>query len=166
MISSTNITSVDIYSMTNPAMCAVILWAFTDGYHQADSNGCSIPLIYVPLPVILSKSLDDSFEGTNSRTGLLEWPTRNPNLPIGLGSMIAESKNITVPALRFALAHDLITLNQSGCLVASRTKLPNQSLLSSNTTLNHFKKRANTLGFWFGRVGSPSLIMQSLGIRP
>lgn len=76
-------TALDLYAMTNPALGGALLWAYLRGAEGAGS-ALELPLLFLPVPVLLSSSLAETFDGTNSRTGLFAWLDRNPGLTVGL----------------------------------------------------------------------------------
>lgn len=59
----------DVYSETNPALCAFVLAAFVDSYAVTKGRGPDLATAYVALPIALSGDLGSSFEEQTRRPG-------------------------------------------------------------------------------------------------
>lgn len=157
-------TAIDIYAMTNPALCSLILWSYLDGYLKEDENGCELPLIYIPIPIILSRSLLTTFEGTNKKTGFIEWINRNPDLSPKAFQIIKNSKRLTIAGTHVAIKQNLITLTSSCRLAPARKSLPNQAQIKNNEELKNFLMLSGRLGAWIGQIRSAKIVLHCLGI--
>ena len=158
--------SLDTFAMANPALCSVVLWAFINGYCKNDKTGCDFLLIFLPIPLTLSGMFDSSFQGTNANTGFFEWLNRNPGISIDYSRSIRDCRDLTLNGLRFALYHELLSINDDARLISCRHSLLKKNTISANSEIHSFINKAERFGKWVGKVASTQIIYQSLGIKP
>lgn len=152
----------DLFALTNPALGAALLWAFLNGAEE-DASGIEFPLMFLPLPILLSSSLSSSFNGTNSRTGFFEWIDRNPQLTVGLAERIERTALLSRRALLYAAQVRIITADAEGRFRASGT-LREAALRRSGETVRPLFPLAKRLGRWVGEVNSTRDVLYSLGL--
>ena len=104
----------DLYAETNPAFCTYALAEFLKAFVEVDETGAELPLAFIALPIALSGDLAGSFEGTNKRTGLLEWLERTPQMSVALGERLNASLEIVTMAVRYGCFTDVFVLGRDG----------------------------------------------------
>ncbi len=154
----------DVYSETNPAYCAYVIAAFVSSFTVIKAEGPEIATTYVSIPLALSGELENTFQGTNKNTGLIEWLERSPVVMIGLTSRLNESIDIVTEGLRFACFSGVLVLDDKSRLhIGSQRLKPSSQRLLSTESRNAIK-RGGRLGYWFGSAGSSRSIFESMGL--
>lgn len=157
--------STDIYALTNPALGAIILYTFLDGYFDEATDGAEMPILYLPMPFVLSSSILGTFSGTNSRTGFLVWVTRNPSITVNLARKIEQTASVTREGLLFGLRYGLITMLSNQKFVSNRENKPSTSRINAlEGNIRTSLQNARRLGGWLGQLNSTSNAFHSLGI--
>jgi len=158
--------SADTYTSTNPALCSLVLWSFLNGFEQTKKDGCELPILFLPLPLIISKTIRNKFDGSNNTTGLLTWVARNPSVLINVGQRIEVTKNITKEAILFGATNEVFNFNDDG-LVFSNKKGIKVSKVQSGSHFENDKEMlltARRLGSWCGQLESTKTIFNVLGV--
>src|SRR3954447_23234848 len=106
----------DTFAMTNPALTSILLWQFVKSFEEATGSGPTLSLCYIVLPIVMSRSMVESFAGTNVATGLLTWLTRHPELPLKMPGRIGNTRELTAKAIRFGIAYRLFTVKEDGTI--------------------------------------------------
>lgn len=154
----------DIYSITNPALGSLILWSYLQGYEVAEKDGCPFPLIFIPLPLVLSRSVRDEFKGTNAETGLYTWITRKQSILINLDARIQKSSTLTRNAIIFGCSNEILTIQEDGTLLSKNNGLLKSRIKESSDEIKEMMSLSKRLGVWFSQVNSTSSILSSLGL--
>ena len=154
----------DLFSEVNPAFCAYALAAFSTAYSSVNEKGPELPLVYLALPVALSGDLASSFEGTNKKTGLLEWLERTPQVQIDLMERVNASLDIVTEAVRFACFSHVLTLDEGARLKAGKRKIKKSATTSLSEDPAQSLKRAERLGYWFATAGSTKTVFDMMGL--
>lgn len=156
--------STDIYSITNPALGSLILWSFLQGYEVSEKDGCPFPLIFLPLPLVLSQSIRDEFKGTNAETGLYTWITRKQSILINLDARIQKSSTLTRNAIIFGCTNGILTIQEDGTLLSKNNGLNKSRIKESPDEIKEMINLSKRLGVWLSQVNSTSSILNSLGL--
>ena len=157
--------SIDTFAYTNPAFCALMLREFVESYVQVDSRGVPLPLMLLPLPIVLSGELADTFDGTNSRTGLITWIGRHPEITIDLGRRIEATALFSREALLFALARRVLTVSQNGNIAIDNAGLKKKIRFPSAEPKGRLLSTVRTFGRWVGDVQSLETVLICLGLN-
>lgn len=155
--------TVDLFAMSNPVLCGLILWAFSKGYTNITKCGYNYPLLYLPIPFVLSKSISTTLKGTNKKTGLFEWLSRNPDIPLYIQDIVLNTRNITIDAISISLRHQLITIDQNNNVTPGIKKLTHA--INPKSEIQVLLKNSVLFGTWMGQINSTRLVLQSLGIK-
>lgn len=153
----------DVVAETNPGYCAVVLANFVFAYNKQSTARAPLVFAYIALPIALSEELSATFEGCNSRTGLLAWLERSPQVSYQLAFRIKPSRDICISAVRFSCLSNTLLLDESGGLSLCKATPPSNRAVSSATAA---LARARLLGTWLATAGSPRTVFQSLGVLP
>lgn len=157
-------TSYDVYAETNPAFCAAALVEFTKAYLAQRPEGPDTPLAYLALPVALSGELAATFDGTNKKTGLLEWLERSPQIQIGLVARLNASFDIVTDAIRFGCFADILTISHGARLHVGKRKVKATILAGLGNEPGLVIKHAGRLGHWFATAGSTRTTFDMMGL--
>jgi hypothetical protein len=157
-------TSLDIFAHTNPAFGSLVLREFIRGYTSVDSEGAEYPLVFLPLPIILSAEYRKTFEHTNKLTGLPSWVQQNVRELLGLPDAITASAEYSRAALRFGCSYNIFGFSSSGRLIALqrglRSEPRNRFLVRDD--IGSCLSRAERLGAWCGQIGTAIAIYNQL----
>lgn len=159
-------TSVDVYSQTNPAFLGIILYQFVIGYKKSSGELPDYSLLFLPCPIILSKGLARTMNGTNATTGLAKWYLQNSDVQINLVNEVKHSVRFSRNAIQFALLSQVLEIRGSTFAPVDNAfkKKPQDP---ANTTIeNRPFAAANRLGQWCGQIQSTKQIFALLGLRP
>jgi hypothetical protein len=154
----------DLYAETNPAFCTYAMAEFLKAYVEVDEGGPDLPLIYLALPIALSGDLAHSFDGTNKKTGLLEWIERTPQLSLGLSERINSSLDIVTPAIRFGCFGQVFVLDENGRLKPGSKRLNAAAVGRLDAESSGVIRRAGRLGSWLALAGSTRNVFGILGL--
>ena len=157
--------STDVFTITNPALGGLILWSFLQGYESNEKEGCPFPLIFLPLPLILSKTIRDEFKGTNAGTGLYTWVAKNPKVLVNLKIRIESSSQVTRNAIVFASASQVLKISEDGVLFSNNSGIAKNKIKDSSDEINEMVRIANRFGKWLSQINSVSDIYNSLVLR-
>lgn len=158
--------SADTYTSTNPALCSLVLWSFLNGFEQMKKDGCELPILFLPVPLILSKTIRNKFEGSNTTTGLLTWVARNPSVLINVAQRVEVTQDITKEAILFGATNEVFTFNDEGLIFSNKKGIKVSKVYSGN----YFEKEkemlltARSLGGWCGQLESTKTIFNVLGV--
>jgi hypothetical protein len=156
--------SIDAFAVSNPAFCAIVLANFCNGFERSGQLA-EFPLIFLPLPIVLSATNRESFKGTNASTGFYAWTDRNPELLAGLPGEVKAVRSIARDALLLGFTANLLKLDQDG-RVGSFLKLSTTKTKELGKENEKALKFAERLGVWMGEVGSAHAVFYGLGIKP
>lgn len=157
-----NMRANEVAYLLNPAFCGRILYTVIQKYNET-GNSFPFPLSYLVLPLILHKS---TRERIDSRTQLLIWVQRNPELLIDFSSHAKDLVMITNEAMEYLLQSGLIILDsQAGLLVSSHVKKLSKTK-HINSEIKQCIQKSEHIAKWFTESGTVENIYVSLGVRP
>jgi hypothetical protein len=155
--------SIDTYATTNPAFCSILLYSFIEGYDSTNSNGLPFPLILLPVPIVLTSDIASAFEGTNSRTGLMSWIARNPEVTVGMRDRLHSTSEFSKQALLFGFRYGVFSLAESGRIFLQPDSLAKKIPSVGSSYVLDALKLAKRLGAWIGKAGTIETILIALG---
>lgn len=156
--------TTDIFSITNPALTSLILWAFLEHYEGNRDEGCPYLLVFLPLPMVLSKSIRNEFKGTNAATGLYSWITRKQSVLINLNARVNSTISLTRNSIIFGCSNGIITIQENGTLISNSKGLIKGRLKNISDEFEEMISASRRLGTWFSQINSTSSILNSLGL--
>ncbi len=158
-------TSVDVYAETNPVFLSFVLWNFLRGHEEVDRHGAVVPLLFLPIPIVLSTSTVPTFKGTNKTTGLIAWLNRNPELALRLPSQIDNSVPFVKKAILFGLSASILEIQKNdGTIKTSNKGLTKSPKYPASDNRGLAFGLACRFGFWVGEMRSPKTVLNALGI--
>jgi hypothetical protein len=155
-------TALDLYAMTNPALAGAVLWAFLQGAERAD-RGIELPLLFLPIPILLSSTLRTSFQGTNSSTGFYTWLDRHPELTVGFAERVRRTEPITRHALLFAARTHVVTADAEGRFHPTGA-LSAGKLRRAGEAVRPLFPLAKRFGGWVGEAGATRDVFYAFGL--
>jgi hypothetical protein len=155
-------TSLDIYAMTNPALGGALLWVYLRGA-AGEGQALELPLLFLPVPLLLSSTVADTFKGTNSRTGLFAWLNRNPGVTVGLAERVTRTAPITRTSLLYAARTGLIATDSENRFLATGA-VSDRKLAKAGPAVKPLFTLAKQFGSWVGQVGSTRDVLYAFGI--
>jgi hypothetical protein len=153
----------EVFNLFNPAFCGLVIAAVIEAYEDESDRPFPFPVVYLILPVLLSKELRDSLP-TAIRQPMHTWIQKNPKVRVGFPDRCRDLLSISHEAVTFLLQTKRITLTNK-CEVSIGNKLRTKQADVSEEILQILKKAA-LLGKWFASSGSPSTIFTIWGVRP
>lgn len=155
--------AIDIFTTTNPAFGALLLWRFASGYCAKNSTGVELPLLYLPMPILLSADLLKSFAHTNSTTGFMSWINRAPYVPVELSRRLFQTVDFSRTAIDFAVRQQLLKPTSAGNFLFDKTAVKKKPVRPASTLTGRQLLLAERLGQWMAEVPI-STVFFSLGI--
>lgn len=156
-------STIDVFSTTNSAFGALLLWRFASGYSKVNSSGVELPLLYLPMPLLLSADLLESFAHTNSTSGFMSWINRAPHVPLELPRRLPRTAEFSRNAIAFALRYRLLRPTSGGFFVHDTTGLKKSPTRPASMLAGRQLSLAERLGKWMADVPS-STVFYSLGL--
>ena len=155
--------SKEVAYLLNPAFCGRILYGTVKKYNEISNRSFPFPLIYLVLPLVLHKNTRTVI---NSRTAMLVWTQKYPELLIGFAERASDLVEITNEAIELLLQSELIQLtNEAGVQVNKAIKAMSKTRFVDDEIKECINKSEH-VGKWFAMVGSMETIYISLGVRP
>lgn len=161
--------SSDTYASTNPALCSLVLWHFLKGFEEVSKKGCEFPILFLPIPIVLSKNIRQTFHGTNASTSLLTWLSREPQILINMAERIEATNVITKEGIIFGNGNSIIYLNENGYFYSTNKGLVQKRLQELINTpdgedLKEIFLTSRRLGSWCGQLDSTKIILNIMGL--
>ena len=153
----------EVAFLLNPAFCGRILYSAIKNYSENAQRALPFPLIYLILPLILHKSTRDSI---NSRTQLLIWAQRNPELLIDFPQRARDLIPITNESLEFLLQTGYVQLTPNGELDILITQKALSKTKFVDDEIKECLKKSEHVAKWFAVTGKVETIYIGLGVRP
>lgn len=159
----------DTTSASNPALCSLILRNFLIGFEKNNKSGCELPVLFLVLPLILSKDIRSRFKGTNSSTGLITWISREPQMLLNLAKRIEITEMITREAIIFGITNDVIKLNEDGHFNSDNKGIVLARIKSTIKTdnqpdISEMIKTSEIFGKWCGQLKDSTILYNVMGL--
>ena len=164
--------TIEERNLLNPAFCAVILWFLAKGYHT-EANALSEPQNQIPITLAFVGS---SFVlrgqtrralPTTTRTSLPSWVTEHPLQR----SAVAKGVEVLRPYVREAImvgAQQGILGLAGGATLMSELNAKrriNKYLRQATPEVQECASRAEFVGRWLMKSGTPSTVLSLLGMQ-
>ncbi len=158
--------TLDVYASTNPAFTSLVLRDFALGCVAVRPAGVEFPLIFLCLPIVLSRRVAATLAQTNRATGLLNWISRNPQILLRFPDRLRQTTLYTRAALRFGILHRLLQVDTGVRLRPLSDGLSRSPRWAAADERGRALLDAHRLGAWLGDIGSPETVFASLGVIP
>lgn len=153
----------EVAFLFNPAFCGRIIYATIKTYNEKAKRAFPFPLVFLILPLVLHRETRNNI---NSRTQLLLWVQKYPQLLIGFPQRARELVPITNEAVEFLLQTGKIYLTPSGELeVSPGTRALSKTKFVDDEIIECIKKGEH-VAKWFATAGKTETIYIELGVKP
>lgn len=154
----------DLFAETNPAFGTYIIVEFCREFCSISPKSPSIALVYLAVPIALSRDTERSFAGTNIQTGLIAWLNRYPDVRLDIGTRLNASLDVVSASLKLGITSKALALVEGGAIGLG----PNPPIKSPVDRLSKEPKnvirRARRLGHWMGEAGTAGAIFSVFGV--
>lgn len=150
--------SQDVYQVQNPAMCAVMQWRFTIGYHdnRQDGAGPPIHLAFLVAPLVLHPDSQRLLLSTRRSSGLRMFTQKFSLAAENQGDVLLAVqhrtelfRDVSLRGIQLAVAAGLVTVRtKSALLLPLSTSKPRWSRQKVRDLLNASER----LGVWMGEL--------------
>jgi O-antigen/teichoic acid export membrane protein len=156
----------DLFAETNPAFGVFTIVGFCRSFWEASEMAPAIALLYLAVPIAMSGDTQTSFSETNSRTGLLAWLNRYPEIRLDLGPRLDASLSIVSASVKLGLATQALELGKSG-VIGLGSSVPSKAHVERlPPESKQVIRRAERLGTWMAGAGTAGSIFSAFGVTP
>lgn len=150
----------------NPALCSILIWRCADAYHRAEDSHVRLDLVFLLLPLVLDRRTRDALPG-NVKTSLPVWINNHPLLPLRVAERARALVSYSREALIFGGSYGLIEIELGSVKAAPEWKAKvSRALKESSEEVRTCAKKAEFIGRWFAKAGTPDTVMALIGVRP
>ncbi|KAA0982641.1 hypothetical protein FQ192_31040 [Pseudomonas sp. ANT_J12] len=145
----TSQTIDEVYLVQNPALGAILMWKFVEGYKRASGGKLPLmPLLFLVLPVIFNESLrsvlDKTFLTSGMRLFVAKFSQRQETL-LAIQRRMLMLRSTSLSSLSIAIEGGLLALDHSNALVDFSSKpFPR----GTREGIRSLAKQADKLGAW------------------
>lgn len=153
-------------ALLNPAFSSLLIWHAATGH--AAEGGIALPFVssFLVLPIVLHRDTRESLPKVVT-TSLPVWIDDNPILRERLAERARTLVPYTKEALIFGGVHGFFLVQGSAVSAEQKWKSKvSTELKISSDEIRSCAKKADFLGRWFSRTGSPATVMALMGVRP
>jgi len=153
-------------ALLNPSFFSLLFWHAATGHMAEGHTGLPFATSFLVLPLVLHRETRESLPKVVT-TSLPVWLDENPLVR----ARLAERSRMLVPytkeALMFGGTRGFLTISADAITVAESWKRKvNAEHRRSGDEVRSYAKKAEFLGRWFARTGSPTTVMALMGVRP
>jgi len=153
-------------ALLNPSFCSTLLWQAATGYSGASGSPLPFDVAFLVLPMVLHRETRDSLPKAVT-TSLAVWLDENPLARSRIADRAATLVPFTKDALMFGGVHGLLDLTNGMVTAKVDWKKNIAAMLKGSTDeVRACAKRAEFVGKWFTKAGSPGTVMALMGVRP
>lgn len=153
----------EVAYLLNPAFCGRILYGAVKKYNEISNRAFPFPLIYLVLPLVLHKNTRRLID---SRTAMLVWAQKYPELFIGFAQRASDLVEITNEAVELLLQSELLQLTIESGLQVNKTIRVMSRTRFVDDEIKECVNKSEHVGKWFAVAGNTETIYISLGVRP
>lgn len=155
----------EIANLLNPSFCAILLYSATFEYQKkAKNNSMPFPLLYLVLPIILHKSTRNR---VNSRTNMVIWLQRNPDVLVGFADRTKNLIGFTNEAIEFLLFQGNCEIINGGLSIiktVSKSKIVQYA--ANDQEISECIQKAENVGRWFCNMHAVENTYTAWGVKP
>lgn len=153
-----NSLSNEVNLIQNPALGAAIMWSMVRGYKAKGGANQDLPIVLAMLsvPIVFYRPLLNEISKTRQKSGLRKFVSKltqtkkgasRTDLLLSIQERTKLWKDVSLSALKFALASKLIIFSSNACITTTIYKEPPPKYLQGITPT--MLKGAKKLGYWF-----------------
>lgn len=158
-----DVRAQEIAFLLNPAFCSRILYNNIKTYCENAHCAIPFPLIYLILPLVLHKP---TREKINSRTQLLVWVQKYPELLIDFPCRARDLVEITNESLEFLLQVGKVKLTSYGEIEIVSSEKGLSKIKFADDEVKDCLNKSEHVAKWFATTGKVETIYVGLGVRP
>lgn len=153
-------------SLLNPSFCSVLLWHAASGYAANGKLLLRLDVAFLILPFVLHRETRELLPRA-ATTSLPVWLQNNPLIPPRVADRARVLVAFTREALTYGGIHDLLKLSNGTVApnIAWKKRIATE-LRSLSDEVRACAAKAEFIGKWFAKSGSPDTVMALLGVRP
>jgi|GEM_PF-1912774 len=141
--------------MQNASIGAMCIHSFTRAYQNSKQKGVILPLAFVVLPVVLSKTLADQISNRKTSLGSLTKVLNEDRTSfVGIQDRMKSTYGLTWASIRLAIKAEMVILDvNNDCELKSvrEGNVTNYHKLSAE--VQSMIRASSRLGSWFGKQG-------------
>lgn len=151
--------SHETHIVQNPALGAMLLWSFANGYERGSkvNEPAPIPLFFVILPLTLHQETSALISTTQSASGLRAFADKfsgskvsKSDLILAVNERAIQLRKLSLTSLKLAVASRLLAIEtRKGCAISLSSTQPRAGVPRSVRTM---LKNAEKLGRWFSQL--------------
>ncbi|MCA1050987.1 DUF6521 family protein [Priestia aryabhattai] len=159
------VLSKEIQIIQNPALGAMILKCFTEGYISSEKeDSLPFPLLFIVLPMVFHNDTLSYLNSTRRPSGLRALVNKmsdskesKRDIVLDIHERADKMKKLTLDALRIALATELLELDSKQAKVkVSHKRIDKSAIIKSNSKMF---KSSEKLGFWCSQLNMQEISM-------
>jgi len=156
----------DLFAETNPAFGVFIIAGFCRSFWKVAEKAPAVALLYLAVPIAMSSDTQTTFSHTSSRTGLLSWLNRYPEIRLDLAERLDASIDIVLASIKLGLASRALKLGTGGVIGLGSHVLPKAHADQLPLEPRQVIRRAERLGAWMAGAGTTGFIFSAFGVAP
>jgi hypothetical protein len=153
-------------ALLSPSFCSMLLWSAAGGYSSGAGGPLPLDVTFLVLPIVLHCETRELLPKAVT-TSLAVWLAEHPLARSRIAERAARLVAFTKEALMFGGLHGLLDL-AGGSVTANadwKSKVAG-ALRSPSDEVRACAKRADFVGKWFAKAGSPATVMALVGVKP
>jgi hypothetical protein len=157
---------VEERALLNPSFCSMVLWHAIGGYAVNANAGFPVEVAFLILPLVLHGETREALPSTIS-TSLAVWLDQHPLVRARFPERARMLAAFTREGLTFGGLYGLLVF--AGNLVTAqgdRRKTVQAILKTSSDEVRACAKKAEFVGRWLAKAGTPATVMALIGVRP
>ena len=155
---------IEIANLLNPAFCGEVLSRYIRKYEEVSEQSSPYALSFLVLPIVLHRRTRESIS-PSTREQMHVWLQSHQEVRVGFAERAKQMVPITKEAIAFLLQIGAVAVDEKGGirpLTFKRRRVESQE----GGEVGDCYKKAETVGRWFARGGTPTTIYTMWGVRP
>lgn len=153
-------------ALLNPSFFSLLFWQAATGHMDEGGVGLPFGTAFLVLPIVLHRETREALPKTVT-TSLPVWLDDNGLVRAQLAARARTLVPYTREALLFGGVRGFLAVSTATVSAEQGWKRKISSELKrSSDEVRSCAKRADFLGRWFARAGSPATVMALMGVRP
>lgn len=156
---------VEIAYLLNPSFCGEIVRRCIKKYETINSMGFPYPLLFFILPIVLHRLTRESIS-PRQRSQLHVWLQNNQYVRVGFAERAKHLVSITKESVAFLLQLNSIIVDDKANIKVNNYNPTDQAKSIEAAEVLDCYKKAEIVGRWFAKAGTPTNIYIMWGVRP
>jgi hypothetical protein len=156
----------DEAALFNPAFLAAVINRAASGYHRETGNPLPFALAFLVAPIVLVRPTREALPGqirTSMAAWLQEQPRHRLHFPRRAGGFVPYVRE----GVLYGTACGGLEMAEDGALGAhALVRGSSRRIREATREYGDVMKKAEFVGRWFGKSGTPDTIMSLWGVRP